>query len=264
MSVWSKKEAKLIFESLVDALVKVSGNSLSCIEAEHIWGVKSTRTPLQKYFDALKQVLPPKAFDENFLRRVYYSVFHTTPIPEKRNHILVQQQWKMSARDHSKAVKVNFWIDLDQLASLLNNHWKASPAYTFELECKRTTEQRVNRSEKGFHVTCHKGSRVCSSYSSTPTSTFLFWGCMASGMVSGSALLIVILAAASFFTMSTIGISAAVGVSFAAGLTSYSLFRASQMPRTKNVIVEYNPEHIDDILQGCKEVIESASMSHTP
>lgn len=183
------------------------------------------------------------------MRQVYAEAFHTGPIPTGRNHIAYTCGLQVNSRPTSP--DLSFWIDLDKVATQLNTHLQINPPYRFEVKYEvkslrdRSTINEINWTES-------TRSAVNSVQNPSSMNAYFLIGCIMSGTVSASTLLIAALAVASIITtLSTAGILTAVGVGLVAGVASYCFFKArSGVNTTVAPIEESASENIEDIFRN--------------
>ena len=246
----TQQQAQEIFNVLVTNLEYANDWNL-CYVTKNLNNLRTDLTtidtPLEHFLKSARKKLD---VSEDFLSRVYAEAFHTGPIPKNRNHIGMTCDLKVNSGPTSPVL--SFWVDLDKVADQLNTYLRINPPYRFEVKYHATNVY------SGDGNTSNTSSAVNSLQNPLYINFNFLLGCIVSGVVSVSALLIAALAVASIITLSTAGIFTAVGVGLVAGVASYCFFKARSGVNTgvhttiapTEEIEESSPENIEDIFRN--------------
>ncbi|MDF1645723.1 MAG: hypothetical protein P1U61_01905 [Legionellaceae bacterium] len=248
----TQQELQVIFNLLVSQLEMANTHNQLYFAYDLVSNPEwSKKLPVESYLDALKEKLTFQASDELFYKSLYHRIFHTGPVPDKHNHVLMTSKMKRASEDVSSPL--TFWFDIDEVATLLNEHFNISPHYHFKVSevtsligCSSWTGNNLDE------VSLQRRHDLRLVYNSSTINRDFLIGCMITGMLSAAALLVVALAVASMITLSTASIGAAVGVGFVSGIASYGFFKAKDVPtaNTKTVTVVPGSECIEDVFQN--------------
>lgn len=247
----TQQQAQEIFNVLVDKLRGANGYNLKCVPQylnPSREGIVSD-TPLAYFLENVRENLTEEDVSETFLRQVYASAFHTGPIPKGRNHLAMTSELLANGRPVSSVL--HFWIDLDQVARQLNTHLRIRSPYRFEVEY-RAMSAKNNFTVEGISYYFHQSSAVNSVKNPGAVGIDLLMGCVVSGMISGYALLLAVLGAASLIALSTTAVYTAAGVGLAAAAASYYFFKArhSGVNTTVTPIEESNAVNIEALFKN--------------
>ena len=246
----TQQQAQEIFNVLVTNLEYANDWNL-CYVTKNLNNLRADftiDTPLEHFLKSAREKLTEEDVSEEFLRRVYAEAFHTGPIPKNRNHIGMTCDLKVNSGPTSPVL--SFWVDLDKVAEQLNTYLRINPPYRFEVKHYASKEY-----SSGASLYKNTSSAVNSLQNPLYINFNFLLGCIVSGVVSVSALLIAALAVASIITLSTAGIFTAVGVGLVAGVASYCFFKARSgvntgVNTTVAPIEESSPENIEDIFRN--------------
>jgi hypothetical protein len=261
----TQQEIQVIYDIII--------SELSCCDSAVLHHIADRRqkNPLQDYLEGIKEQISAEDFNEAFLKRTYAEAFHIGDIPKNRNHIICTSALTIGNQPTSPLL--TYWIDLDKVAAMTNAHFNMTPSMSFKVKY-----YAHNGTARISNWTVHHSSAVNSVYSPNDLYISLFMGAICSGILSGVALGIAILALMSLVTLSTAGIYTAIGVSVFAAVISYGLFKAKDSQVTTNPecttsqsvdIVAVFQQHFEATIRGpnaipSDERVEVLEENYTP